>query len=137
MSDTIRAQTTELTNLNDSGLLLADAREDIRGRTVVDRDGAKIGHVTDLFIDQTMRKIRMLEIHAGGFLGIGERHVLLPAGAITSITPDTVRVNEIRERLLRSPAYDPRLMVPKSHDAWESLYGYYDLTPYWALNDEA
>ena len=73
----------------------------------------------------------MIEIRAGGFLGIGDRHTLLPVGAITSVTPHEVHVNETRSRIAGAPAYDPALIEVPQQSNWEPFYGYYGLSPYW------
>jgi hypothetical protein len=73
----------------------------------------------------------MLEIRGGGFLGMGDRHVLVPVDAITKITTDEVTINESRDRLAHSPAYDPHLIEAPPAEYWEPFYGYYGLTPYW------
>ena len=88
MTQPQRRRNTAFEKLNVTGLSLADASQDIRNRKVIDRHGDEIGHVSDLFIDQDERKVRMLEIRAGGFLGIGDRHALLPVEAITRVTKD-------------------------------------------------
>jgi sporulation protein YlmC with PRC-barrel domain len=131
MSELTRTQNVALENLNNTGLELADSSQDIRNRKVVDRHGDNIGHISDLFIDPDERKVRMLEIRAGGFLGLGDRHVLLPVDAITNVTKDEVHVNETQDRLAHSPAYDPLLLVEPTQTAWEPFYGYYGLSPYW------
>jgi sporulation protein YlmC with PRC-barrel domain len=123
--------TIALENLNDTGLILADRDGDIRGRKVIDPDGTEIGRVSDLFIDENERKVRMLEIRAGGFLGLAERHALLPVDAITSVNEHAVHVNETRERVAHSPAYDPSLIKAPTVESWEPFYGYYGLSPYW------
>ncbi len=127
-----RADTTELERLRDSGLALADDTQDIRGRHVTDINGDAVGAVSGLFIDLAERKIRMIEIRGGGFLGLGDRHVLLPVDAITSIANDRVIVNESAERLAHSPAYDPHLLDAPTPDTWEPFYGYFGVMPYWA-----
>jgi sporulation protein YlmC with PRC-barrel domain len=126
-----RTGNTALEKLNETGLSLADPSQDIRHRKVIDRHGNEIGHISDLFIDPGERKVRMLEIRAGGFLGFGERCVLLPVDAITSVAEHDVHVNETRERLALSPAYDPTLIVEPTQAAWEPFYGYYGISPYW------
>ena len=121
----------ELVKLRDTDLVVGDASQDIRGRKVLDRHGEEVGHVSDLFIDPEQRKVRMLEIRTGGFLGIGERHALLPVDALTRVTAHDVHVNETRERVAQSPVYDPTLIVEPDAHAWEPFYGYYGLPPYW------
>jgi sporulation protein YlmC with PRC-barrel domain len=130
MSQT-RHTIAELEKLSETRLTLGNSEQDIRNRKVVDRDGDELGHVSDLFIDQDERKVRMLEIRAGGFLGLGDRHVLLPVDAITSVTKDEVRVNQTRERIVHSPVYDPTLIDRSPREYWEPYYGHYGLSPYW------
>jgi sporulation protein YlmC with PRC-barrel domain len=122
---------TELEKLDDTGLALDDLRQDIRGRKLVDQQGEGIGHVSNLFIDAGERKVRMLEVRAGGFLGIGVKHFLLPVDAVTSVGEDVVHVNETRERIAHSPAYNPHLVQASTREYWEPFYGYYGLSPYW------
>lgn len=66
-----------LVQLSDTNLTLSDPNEDIRDRKVTDQHGADIGHVSGLFIDRDEKKVRMLQVAAGGFLGLGERHFLV------------------------------------------------------------
>jgi hypothetical protein len=40
-------------------------------------------------------------------------------------------VNESGERIVHSPVYDPKLVVPSIRGYWEPYYGYYGLSPYW------
>ncbi len=122
-----RASHSQLENLNNSNLTLADESEDIRGRHVTDRDGAHIGHVSGLFIDTDESKVRMLEVRAGGFLGFGDRHVLIPVGAVISVAKNDVRVNQSREHVMNSPAYDPKLAALPGDASWDSFSGYYGL----------
>jgi len=127
-------QNYELTKLSDTNLILADASQDIRDRKVIDRNGDDIGRIDDLFIDQEERMVRMLQIKAGGFLGIGERHFLLPVDTITAISNIDVaeiHVNVTRERVIGSPVYNPHLVLAPAREVFEPYYGYYGLPPYW------
>jgi sporulation protein YlmC with PRC-barrel domain len=130
MSQT-RTTDTELEKLRDTGLELADAAQDIRNYKVLDTDGEDIGHVSALFIDRDERKVRMLEVRGGGFLGLGDRHFLLPVDTITNVEKREVHINQTRARIVQSPVYDPTLVEAPTHDYWEPYYGYYGLSPYW------
>jgi hypothetical protein len=66
--------------------------------------------VTDLYIDEPEKKLRMLEISAGGFFGLGARHILLPVDAITAIGKDEVHINQTLDHVVQSPTYDPSLI---------------------------
>jgi len=129
----IHQQTTnsEIEKLSDTGLELEDAAQDIRNRKVVDVHDEDVGHVSGLFIDRAERKVRMLEISGGGFLGFGDRHFLLPVDAITSIDKGEVHIDQTRERVVGSPAYDPTIIEAPTRDYWEPFYGYYGLSPFW------
>ncbi len=121
----------ELQKLSDTDLMLSDDRQDVRGRHVTDQHGVSIGHVSNLFIDADERKVRLLEIRSGGFIGLGDKHFLLPADAVTSVDNDCVHVNQTRDRVVHSPAYDPKLTELPTREYWEPFYGYYGLSPYW------
>ena len=105
---------------------------DIRGHTVRDSHHDEIGHVSGLFIDRELRKVRMLEIRVGGFLGIGNRHFLLPVDAMMSVSRDA-SFGRRNARAHRGVAgYDPDLIVEPFEQSWEPFYGYYGLSPYWS-----
>jgi sporulation protein YlmC with PRC-barrel domain len=114
----------------DSDLVLAEGSQDIRDRKVLDSEGTAIGHVSALFVDEPERKVRMIELRVGDVLGLGGTHVLLPVDAITEVTRHEVRVDQTRDRVINSPAYDPKLILRERND-WNSYYGYYGYSPYW------
>jgi len=131
MSQQSHSNNPALQKLKDTDLTLAEPGQDIRGRNVVDRNGTDIGHISALFIDENERKVRMLEICAGGFLGLGDRHFLLPIEAVASIAEDQVHISETQDRLVHSPVYNPELVTIPTHQSWEPYYGYYGIFPYW------
>jgi len=119
-----------LVKLGDTELTVADPREDIRGRTVVDKAGEEIGRVDALLIDDQEQKVRFLQVASGGFLGLGERTFLLPVDAIVRIDNDRVFVDQTRERIAGAPPYDPSLAADPGH--YGDVYGYYGYPPFWA-----
>ena len=121
--------TATLLKLSDSGLTLADDKQDIRGRKVVDMNNEEIGKVDDLMIDSKEKRVRFLEVSSGGFLGIGKQQLLIPADAISRITKDTVHINRTREHVAAAPKYNPKLVLEDTHV--ENLYGHYGFSPYW------
>jgi sporulation protein YlmC with PRC-barrel domain len=131
MANTTQRNDHPLTKFRDSNLILEDDRMDIRGRKVVDPQGKTLGHVRALYVDEIDRKVRMLDIAGGGFLGIEDQHFLVPIDAVTKVTATLVHVNESGERVLHSPAYDPTLIAPYQRSYWEPYYGYYGRSPYW------
>jgi sporulation protein YlmC with PRC-barrel domain len=103
-------KTAKMIRLSDTELTIANPAEDIRGRTVVDRDGEDLGEVEDLLIDEPEKRVRLLEVASGGFLGLGKTKFLLPVEAITRISDDTVYVNQTRQYIAGAPHYDPDLI---------------------------
>ena len=111
--------------LSDSELVLEDPAQDVRGRNVYDSSGEEIGTVEDLYVDEAERRVRFLEVGAGGFLGLGEKHFLLPVEAVAEVSDEGVTVSQTREKIVGSPAYDPNV-VPESQ-AQRAIYDYYGL----------
>jgi sporulation protein YlmC with PRC-barrel domain len=118
-----------LIRLGDSGQMLSDPTEDIRGRRVLDQDGEEIGKIDDLLIDQEEGKVRMVRIEEGGFLGIGATPFFVPVDAITSIAERDVHVDLTRSQVAEAPRYDPVLTDQSSY--YSELYDYYGYVPYW------
>jgi sporulation protein YlmC with PRC-barrel domain len=134
-------KTAKLIRLSDTELTIANPAEDIRGRTVVDRDGEDLGEVADLLLDDPEKRVRLLEVASGGFLGLGKTQFLLPVEAITRISDDTVYVNQARQYIAAAPHYDPDLIHReagvKGYEAdergyYDDVYHYYGYPPYWA-----
>jgi sporulation protein YlmC with PRC-barrel domain len=122
---------SSLVKLGDSDFVLETRARDIRGLDVYDRDGKEIGSVEGLYVDSEEREVRFLDVGAGGFLGIGEKHFLIPLEAITDIDGEGVTIDQGREKVTDSPAL-PTNVVPAS-DYQREVYDYYGYKyPAWA-----
>lgn len=119
---------TGLVKLGDSGLVLEDQAQDIRGLDAYDESGEEIGTVEDLYADENEKKVRFLDVGAGGFLGLGERHFLIPVEAVREVDEDGVTIEQSREKISGSPAYEPGV-VPQP-DFQREVYDYYRYPPY-------
>ena len=115
----------------DSDFVFENPEQDIRGKDVYDAYGEQIGSVDDLYIDRQERKVRFLEVGAGGFLGIGEKHFLVPVESVTEVGEDRVTIEPgRREQVAGSPPFDTTAVAPtttyqrrrRAHDD----YGYTD-----------
>ena len=118
-----------LVKLRDTHWTVAEPADDIRGRRVLDPDGEEVGEIADLFIDTQERKVRLLQVASGGFLGLGATTFLLPVEAITRISEAVVHIDQRRQRIADAPPYDPALVDQRYLHA---LYGHYGYAPYWA-----
>lgn len=118
-----------LYTLGDRGQTVAGSANDIRGREVKDKDGAGIGKVADLLVDDREKKVRFLLVEHGGFLGFGETRTLIPVDAVTKVTEKAVFTDQSRECVASAPGYAPDLVDDRPYHA--SIYSHYGYVPYW------
>jgi sporulation protein YlmC with PRC-barrel domain len=127
---TERTHQHEFVKLSDSDFRLQASDQDIRGLDVYDTTGNQIGHVEDLYVDDQDRKVRFLDVGAGGLLGVGKKHFLIPVEAIADVGEGRVTIDQNREKVVGSPAFDPNdVPEPNYHRALYDYYGY----PYYPL----
>jgi sporulation protein YlmC with PRC-barrel domain len=119
----------QLERLKDSSLQLADGEVDIRGASVYDSNGVKVGDVEALFVDEQAREVRFVLVSGGGILGIGDEERLVPVDAIDRTQDGDVFLRESRQRVADAPKYDPSLVDDPGY--WEGMYGWYGYAPYW------
>jgi sporulation protein YlmC with PRC-barrel domain len=120
-------QRSNLTKLSESDLRLEESWQDIRGLDVYDITDEQIGSVEDLYVDQQARQPRFLVVSAGGFLGIGKKHFLIPVEDVSrDVGEDRVTITQPREKVLNSPEFDPDIGVPDPdlQRAIEAYYGH-------------
>ncbi len=127
---TERAEQHQLMKLSDSDFRLEDPEQDIRGLDVYDRDGNEIGSVEDLYVDMEERKVRFLDLGAGGFLGIGEKRFMIPVEAVTGVGDDRLTIEQGTEQVAGSPPFDTDV-VPPTTAYQRELYDYYGYMPTW------
>ncbi len=124
-----RTEQQGLVRLSDTDFRLEAPEQDIRGLDVYDNEGDKIGSVEDLYVDEAERKVRFLGVSAGGFLGIGEKKIMLPVEAVTDVGEDRVTIEQGRRTVMDSPPFDTDLVRPAA-DYQREVYGYYGYPPY-------
>src|ERR671911_1826360 len=72
-----------LIKLRDSDLPREANARALLDHYVYDGDGEKIGTVKDLYLDTEDKDVRFLDVGAGGFLGFGEKHFMVPMEVVT------------------------------------------------------
>ena len=123
-------ETPGLERLDQTDLALGEGQLDLRNRTVVDAAGDEVGAVDALYVDTEERRVRMLLVRAGGFVGLGATEYLVPVEAIDRIDgEDRVHLGRPRADILGAPRYDPELVETSAY--WDDIYGYYGYAPYW------
>ncbi len=118
-----------LRKLSETGKTVADPVSDVRGHTVMDRDGHEIGRVDDLLIDEDESSVRFLSVSEGGFLGLGATHYLVPVEAVVAVDPDRVHIDRQRSGMADVPGYDPQLAPLPAY--YGDVYGWWGVPPYW------
>ena len=112
-----------LIKLRDSDLPRRETAKLLLDSDVYDRDGERIGTVKDLYVDTEEGEVRFLDVGAGGFLGIGEKHFMIPMEAVTDTSGGGVMMDQSREKVEGSPELDTK-GVPE--DAYQQeVYDYY------------
>jgi sporulation protein YlmC with PRC-barrel domain len=112
-----------LIKLRDSDLPRDPNAKALLDTDVYDRDGEKIGTVKDLYVDTEDEDVRFLDVGAGGFLGLGEKHFMVPMEAVTDTSGGRVTIGQSREKVEGSPELDTK-GVPE--DAYQQeVYDYY------------
>jgi sporulation protein YlmC with PRC-barrel domain len=120
-------QRSNLAKLSETDLPLEEPWQDTRGLEVYDITDEQIGTVEDLYVDQEARQARFVVVSAGGFLGVGKKHFLIPAEEVSrDVGEEQVTVTEPRDKVLNSPEFDPGVGVPDPdlQRAIEAYYGH-------------
>lgn len=118
-------QRSTLTKLSVLKVPLEERWQDIRNLDVYDVSDEQIRSVEDLYIDREARQPSYLIVSAGGVLGVGKKHFLIPVEEFTRdlSEEDRVRVNHDQDKVLDSPEFDPN-EVPDL-DFQRTIYDYY------------
>jgi sporulation protein YlmC with PRC-barrel domain len=106
-----------LVRLGDSDFVPANPEDDVRGKAVYEAQGQRLGSVEDLYIDRKEREVRFLEVGAGGFLGIGEKPLLVPVEAVVGVAEDQVTIEAGRTQKGEGPAPFDTKVAPPPADA--------------------
>jgi sporulation protein YlmC with PRC-barrel domain len=119
-------QRSNLIKLSESDLPLEEPWQDIRGLDVYDITDEQIGSVEDLYVDRETRLASYLVVSAGGFLGIGKKHFLIPVEEVSrDVGEERVTITQPREKVLNSPEFDLDVGVPAG-DLQRAIDAYYD-----------
>jgi hypothetical protein len=98
---------------------------DLIHREILDPNDENIGFVRDLLIDEVDWKVRFLYATQGGFLGIDERHFLIPIEAVSYVGGGFVKTELNKEQVHGSPELDPNIRLhPELRAEIYEYYGY-------------
>jgi sporulation protein YlmC with PRC-barrel domain len=104
---------------------------DVIGFNVENRQGEKLGDISDLAIDPQTGRVAFALLSQGGVLGVGAKFTPVPMSALT-FTDDKAILDISSDRLASAPSFDS--------DDWANFsdrnqigetYRYFGVTPYW------
>jgi sporulation protein YlmC with PRC-barrel domain len=116
---------SNLTKLSELEVPLEERWQDIRNLDVYDVSDEQIGSVEDLYIDREARQPSYLIVSAGGVLGVGKKHFLIPVEEVSrDVGEERVTVTVPKDKVLNSPEFDPDVGVP-ALDLQRAIDAYY------------
>jgi len=114
----------DLVKFSDSDIRIDEPWQDTRALDIYDVDGEQVGTVEDLYVERESGLPRFPVVSAGGLLGMGKKHFLIPVEEVSrDVGADRVIVNREREKVLGSPGFEPE-EVPKP-DVQRAVRAYY------------
>jgi len=129
---TTKLENTMTTSSGHTSAILASR---VKGTTVYDGSGDKIGTVEDVVLDKTSNRIMFAALGFGGILGMGEKYCPVPwsllnydenkGGYVVPLTKD---------RLKSAPAYELKDLTKHDGslgDIREETYSYYNVNRDW------
>ena len=112
-----------LIKLRDSDLPRGASAKALLDGDVYGRDGEKIGTVKDLYVHTEEEEVRFLDVGAGGFLGLGEKHFLIPMEAVTDTSGGGVTLEHNSEMVEGSPELGTKGVPEDTYQ--QEVYDYY------------
>jgi sporulation protein YlmC with PRC-barrel domain len=118
-------QRSTLTKLSELEVPLEERWQDIRNLDVYDVSDEQIGSVEDLYIDREARQPSYLIVSAGGVLGVGKKHFLIPVEEVSrDVGEERVTATVPKDKVLNSPEFDLGVGVP-ALDLQRAIDAYY------------
>ena len=106
--------------------------DDIMGKQILNLQGVQLGHVTDNAIDIENARFVGVMVSFGGFMGIGEKTVIIPPGALTTgELPRTLYLDMDAQRFRNAPSFKMSKTVgPPFAVKVAETYRYFGQQPY-------
>jgi sporulation protein YlmC with PRC-barrel domain len=118
-----------------SGHTSAILASKVKGTSVYNAGGEKIGHVEDVVLDKQSDRIMFAALGFGGVLGMGEKYAPVPWSVLTYSVDKGGYVVPMSEQQIKSaPAYDLKELVRGDGEFGkirETSYDYYKVQRDW------
>ncbi|GAB2892914.1 PRC-barrel domain-containing protein [Paraburkholderia jirisanensis] len=108
------------------------------GDRVLSADGDDIGKIKDIMLDVRSGRIAYAVLSTGGFLGIGDKLLAIPWGALTlDVDRKCFLLAMSSARVKNAPGFDKAHWPSMADATWaSSVHQYYGREPYWNNNNE-
>jgi sporulation protein YlmC with PRC-barrel domain len=108
------------------------ASDRVEGTTVYNRQGERLGRISNFMVDKRSGQVRYAVLSFGGFLGIGNDHYPLPWSMLDYDIGQGGYVVELDRAVLDdAPRHDPETRPDYDERYGRSVYAYYGLTYPW------
>jgi sporulation protein YlmC with PRC-barrel domain len=106
---------------------------ELMGKNIHNREGQKIGDVSELAIDLQSGKVQFALVSFGGFLGIGEKLVAVPFQLFQPGPKGEYLVLDVpKEKLEQAPKFDKDKWPDMNDEKWgREVTTFYGVEPYW------
>ena len=114
------------------------AASTLDGNNVLSSDGDDVGKIKEIMLDVASGRIAYAVLSSGGFLGIGDKLLVMPRSALTLDTDNKCfRISATTELIRNAPGFDKDAWPSMADRVWAStVHQHYGREPYWA-NDRA
>ncbi|EQB32499.1 PRC-barrel domain-containing protein [Sphingobium ummariense] len=118
------------TTFENRGDLIASDR--VEGTTVYNRQGERLGHISNFMVEKRSGQVRYAVLSFGGFLGLGQDHYPLPWSVLTYDTEKGGYVIDLAKEVLEAAPHYGVGERPFEDEAYgQSVYRYYGVTYPW------
>lgn len=119
----------DVENLPGGDLIASDR---VEGTTVYNRQGEKLGRISNFMVDKQSGQVRYAVLSFGGFMGIGNDHYPLPWSMLDYDTQKGGYVVELDKAVLDdAPRHHAETRPDYDERYGRSVYDYYGLTYPW------
>lgn len=108
------------------------ASDKVEGTAVYNRQGERLGSVSNFMVDKQSGTVRYAVLSFGGFLGMGKDHYPLPWSMLSYDLHKGGYVIDLDKALLdNAPRYETGREPEYNRDYGRNVYDYYGLTYPW------
>lgn len=114
---------------NSSDLIASDR---VEGTAVYNREGERLGHISNFMVEKRSGQVRYAILSFGGFLGLGHDHYPIPWSMLSYDTDKGgYTVDLSKEMLDNAPSHLPGTPPEYDESYGRNVYSYYSLIYPW------